>query len=84
MIEQELKDHLEKINQNLIEIKQKTGTRFWRAFFNGVASGVGYLVGVAIVLVIVGYVLNTLGVIPAFRNEIGRINNTLDELRKMK
>jgi hypothetical protein len=82
MLDQDLKKQLDSINKNLSEINRKTGTSVWRAFLNGTMSGLGSVVGVAIALAVVGFILNAVGVIPAFRGEVNKINQTLDYLKK--
>jgi leucyl aminopeptidase len=84
MIEPDLKQELDTINANLQQINKKTGNSVWRSFLHGAMSGMGSIVGVMIALAILGYILNVVGVIPAFRNRISHLNNTLDELTKTK
>lgn len=84
MIDPELKTHLDSINKNLAEINRKTGSSIWRSFFTGTLSGLGSVIGVAIAITIIGWILNSVGFIPAFRNEVTRLNDTLDQLRKNK
>jgi hypothetical protein len=47
-----------------------------------VISGAGSVLGVAVALVVIGWVLNSVGVIPAFAHEAERINQVLDLIRK--
>ena len=64
----DLQKHVEQIEQQLIAINKKTPGHLG-AFGKGVLTGFGSLIGVALGLVILGYVLNAIGVIPAFRSE---------------
>jgi Na+/melibiose symporter-like transporter len=68
MIEPELKQELDKVNTNLITLTKKVGGT-WSSLFKGLLSGFGSVIGVAIALVIIGWVLNALGYIPAFRQQ---------------
>lgn len=79
----ELKAKLDQINKNLIALYNKSES-LWRAFFRGVASGIGSIVGVAIALAIAGWVLNSIGVIPAFREQTRQWQQTLEEIRQLK
>lgn len=56
MIDSDLKNQLDEINKNLTEIKHKTGSSIWRSFFSGMFSALGYVVGLAVVVVILGWV----------------------------
>jgi hypothetical protein len=70
MIEPELQNHLLEINKSLTEIKNKKKPGIWRAFFNGMFSAFGYVVGIALVIVIIGWILNKTGLLPAFREQV--------------
>ena len=56
MIDPDLKHQLDLVNQNLVEIKKKTGSSVWRSLFTGILGGLGYIIGVAIALAIIGFV----------------------------
>lgn len=57
--------HLEKIENELGEIRQNTGG--WKAwFFRGVMQGAGIIVGTIAGVVLLGWVLSILGFIPGF------------------
>lgn len=68
MIEPDLKEQLDKVNKNLETVASRVGGT-WQAFIKGLLSGLGSVVGVAIALFLIGWVLNTLGYIPAFREQ---------------
>ncbi len=77
MIEPELKKHLENIEGELKGIKHKigsTGSVLWR----GIVSGAGYVVGAALILVVIGWILNIVGVIPAFQKYANDFRQVLD------
>lgn len=76
MIDPDLQKQLEGINQNLTEIKKKTGPPgVWRSFFNGVFGAFGYLVGIILVVVVVGWVLNKTGLIKPFQEQWQKFQN---------
>ncbi len=83
MIDPELKKQLETINESVIG---KMGKRagFWRWFLSGTAWGLGSVVGLAIALTVIGWILNTIGVIPAFRNTARQWQQTLEQFQKNK
>lgn len=70
MIDPELKTSLSEINKNLVDLKNKRYPGIWRAFFQGVFSAFGYLVGLVLVIVLVGWFLNKIGVLPEFQKQI--------------
>jgi hypothetical protein len=64
----QLKDkRLEEINQNLSEINRKMGN-FWFAFGRGLLTGLGSVIGAGVAIILIGWFLNVIGVIPALRN----------------
>jgi hypothetical protein len=67
MIEPELQNYLSGINQSLTEIKNKKQPGIWRAFFHGMFGAFGYLVGIVVVVVIVGWFLQKTGLIAPFQ-----------------
>jgi hypothetical protein len=69
MLDPELKDYLSGINLSLTEIKNKKTPGVWRAFFNGMFGALGYLVGIVIVVLAVGWFLNYTGLIKPFQEQ---------------
>ena len=65
----DLKQQLDAINKNLLSVASKVGGG-WKAFGYGVARGFGSVIGAALAIVIIGWVLNTLGYIPAFQDQV--------------
>ncbi len=84
MIDPELNKQLNQINQTLVNIEKNKGFSPWKSFLTGTMAGLGSIIGVAIALTIISYILNAIGVIPAFRSEVNRINQTLDSLKKTR
>ena len=76
MIDPDLQKQLEGINQNLTEIKKKTRSPgVWRSFFNGVFGAFGYLVGIILVVLVVGWLLNKTGLIKPFQEQWQKFQN---------
>lgn len=64
----QLKDkRLEEINANLEGINKKLGS-YWTAFGKGLLYGLGSVLGAGIAIIIIGWFLNVIGVIPALRS----------------
>lgn len=83
MIDPELKSHLEKIEGELAHMRRTTGG-IWHTLWRGTVYGAGYVVGAVLIIVIAGWVLNIIGVIPAFSRQtvefqtaLGNIGNTV-------
>ncbi len=65
---------LDDLNQNLAGINTKMGS-YWLAIGRGILSGFGYVLGAGIAIILIGWFLNVIGVIPA-------LNNTAEEWRE--
>ncbi len=83
MIDPELKQQLEAINTNLFEFKTKKGPGIWRAFFNGMFGALGYVVGIAIIVVALAWILNKIGVLPAFQQQMQNFSDVINAAKKM-
>lgn len=73
--ESELRE-LKKITDELRDINENTGS-FWGYFLRGVLSGGGAIVGGVLTVLLIGYVLSIIGVIPGFQTIAGDINAAL-------
>jgi uncharacterized membrane protein YkgB len=83
MIDPELKVHLEKIEADLSHMRT-VSTGIWHTLWRGCVYGAGYVIGAVFVIVIVGWILNIVGIIPAlnqqvleFRTALQNIGNTV-------
>jgi len=79
MIEPELQNYLSGINQSLTEIKKKRQAGIWRSFFNGMFGAFGYLVGIILVVVIVGWFLQKTGLIAPFQDQWKKFQNFMTQ-----
>lgn len=70
MIDPDLQKQLEAINTTLVEIKTKKTHGIWRAFFNGMFTALGYVAGLAIIILILGWILNITGLLPEFKRQV--------------
>ena len=57
MIDPELKNHLEKIEDDLAHMRN-VSTGLWHTLWRGCVYGAGYVIGALIVIVIIGWILN--------------------------
>ena len=76
MIDPELTAHLVSLEKKLDALNKRN--RFGSYFLGGLVSGVGYITGAAIVLVVVGWILNIVGVIPAFNSFVASFQHALN------
>jgi hypothetical protein len=79
----ELKEQLQIINSQLESIKKKTGQGIARSFFNGMFGALGYIAGLAIVLVVLGWFLNKTGLLPAFKKQVSDFQGIIDSARQL-
>jgi hypothetical protein len=80
-IEEEGLKHLEQIEQELGEIKERTPTPS-RAFTYGLWQGAGALIGGILALTLLGWLLSLFGVIPGFVDISQYIQNNIDNFRR--
>jgi len=79
MIDPELKKDLKKIEGELSHMdKATTGT--WGTLWRGCVYGAGYVIGVVIIIVVVGWILDVAGVIPAISNQVSEFRMALEHL----
>ncbi len=87
MIEPELKTQLEKIDNHLVGIFHKTES-LWRAFVRGMLQGIGSIVGIALAILVIGWILNVLGIIPGIREQAQEWQSlwkqTLEQVQKVR
>ena len=83
MLEPELQNYLSGINQNLTEIKNKKNPGVWRSFFNGMFSALGYVVGLVIVIIILGFVLKKTGLLANFQEQVKDFQAFMNDARKV-
>lgn len=67
MLDQIKDQKLEELNQNLSGINRKLGN-LWFAFGKGLLTGLGSVLGAGIAIILIGWFLNVIGVIPALKN----------------
>ena len=79
MIDPELKTHLTKIEKEVIVLRTEL-TTLWPVFMRGVVNGAGYVVGAALILTLIGWMLNIVGVIPAFTQGVNEFRASIDRI----
>ena len=58
---------LEELNENLAGINRRMGN-LWFAFGKGLLTGLGSVLGAGLAVILIGWFLNVIGVIPALQN----------------
>ncbi len=79
MIDPELKTHLKNIEKE-VTVLRKEMTSLWDVFMRGLVNGAGYVVGAAIILTLIGWILNIAGVIPAFTKGVNEFRASIDRI----
>ncbi len=79
MIDPELKTHLKAIEKE-VTVLRKELTDLRPVFLRGVVNGAGYVVGGAIILTLIGWILNAVGVIPAFTQGVSEFRESIDRI----
>lgn len=83
MLDPELHNYLSGINQNLTEIKNKKSPGIWRSFFNGLFNAMGYVVGLVIMILILGFVLSKTGLLKQFQTQVEQFQSFMQSAQKM-
>jgi hypothetical protein len=63
-----LNHQVEHVNEQLELIRKQIGTG-WTALWKGMLYGLGSVIGAAVAVIIIGWFLNVIGVIPAFQRQ---------------
>lgn len=79
MLDPELKTHLKNIERELIEMR-KTTTSLRATLLRGAIYGAGYVIGAVLIIVLVGWILNIIGIIPAFTNQVTEFRTALERI----
>ncbi len=67
-INEEIKREVEEINKSVQLVALKLGGN-WTAILRGVLAGFGSVIGAFMALAIIGWILNIVGIIPAFHQQ---------------
>ena len=79
MIDPELKMHLETIERELVDLRKGTHGLVPN-LIRGAVYGAGYIVGAVLIIIIVGWILNIIGIIPAFNNQVNEFRTALQHI----
>ena len=79
MIDPELEGDLKKIDTELSHM-DKEATSAWHTLWRGIIYGAGYVIGAVIIIVVVGWILDVVGVIPALNNQVAEFRMALEHI----
>lgn len=79
MIDPELKTHLSEITTS---VKALNSGRWWKSLLEGTLRGFGSVIGVVLAVAVIGWSLNIIGVIPAFKQEVEQWRKLLQETQR--
>jgi hypothetical protein len=83
MLDPELQHYLSGINQHLVDIEKNQKQGIWRHFFKGMFSAFGYIVGLFLFVFILGFILNKLGILPAWREQVKTFQSLIDKAQSV-
>ena len=76
MIDPDLKKHLEDIDDGVANVAHRIGGN-WTAIYRGILGGFGYVIGAFIAILLIGWILNVVGVIPYFKSQVDQWRSAL-------
>ena len=82
MIEPELKVELDQINQKLESMDRALNPTRWQMFVQGLWRAVGYITGIVIAALILGWVLNMIGLIPFLKDFSQEAKEVLETVKR--
>ena len=77
----ELKTDIKKIEKTLDQIKDGVTSSRWKLVKEGFWRAVGYMVGIILAILFIGWILNLLGVFPFLNNYTNKIQNILEGVK---
>ena len=83
MLDPDLQKELDLVNTNLVAIRAKKNPGIWRSFFNGMFGALGYIAGLALVIVLLGWFLNKTGLLPQFQDEMKSFQVFMKQAEKL-
>lgn len=72
----DIKRHLARIDRAL--------NSSWRSFLRGTFQGLGSIIGATIVIVLIGWILNIIGVIPEFKEYVEEFRTMVQDIRNVR
>ncbi len=81
MNDNNLDEKIEQINDNVSRINRRIGGSAM-AVWRGMLSGFGYIIGASIAILIIGWILNVVGVIPTFKQQVESLKTTIKQAQQ--
>jgi hypothetical protein len=80
MLDPDLQKHLENIEAELSLLRKEQSKMTPPHFLKGIFYGAGYIVGAVLIIIIIGWILNIIGVIPAFNDQVELFRKALERI----
>ena len=71
------------MNRHLARIDKALNSP-WRAFLRGTFQGLGSIIGATIIIVLIGWILNAVGVIPEFKEYVDEFKTMIQDIRSVR
>ena len=78
MHEHDLGKNVEELNDNVAKINRRMGGSFM-ALWRGILAGFGYIIGASIAILIIGWLLNAVGVIPSLKQQVDSFKSAVEQ-----
>lgn len=83
MNEQFDSNSIKQINENLVKVNQRLGS-YWSALLKGLLYGLGTVIGAGLALILIGWFLNVIGVIPGVKQVAEQWRTTIQQTQDAK
>ena len=81
MDDQNFGKHIAELNQNVAKINKRIGGSAM-ALWRGMLAGFGYIIGASIAILIIGWILNVVGVIPSLTAQVTSLKEIVQQAQE--
>jgi hypothetical protein len=81
MNDNDLGSQVAEIRETVSQINRRIGGS-WHALWRGILTGFGYLLGAFVAILIIGVILNIVGIIPAFKQQVTSFKDALQQVQQ--
>jgi hypothetical protein len=81
MSEHDLGQNVAELNENVAKINRRLGGSAM-AMWRGILAGFGYIIGASIAILLIGWVLNVIGIIPSLKAQVDSLKQVVQEAQQ--